>query len=156
MKKNKLTPHLDLAAVNREKYPWPYKDNSVEEVACTHILHMIPGKARGKFMDEIYRVLIPEGRAVFTIPHWSSMRATADFATEWPPISEMSFCFFNKKQREEAKVHPELHCDFEIVGYGCSEDVDTATREQSVKDHWKKHFLNAVLDLQMHLVKKVR
>lgn len=154
--KQKELLKLDLNAVKHglTEFPWPYKDETVEEMSCVHLFNRIPGKLRGAFMNEAWRVLIPDGKMTLTVPHWSSMRATADFSYEWPPVSEMSFCFFNRKQREDAKVHLDLECNFDIASYGCSEDQDVAAKEQSVKDHWKKHFLNTVFDLQMNLIKR--
>lgn len=151
--KIKLTPKLDLAEVNYEKYPWPYKDSSVEEVTCTHILSKIPGKQRGALMEEIYRILIPSGKANFIIPYWSSMRSIMDYAYEWPPICEMSFLCFNKKWRDENKNHPELKCDFDF-NYGYAGDPETNTKSQEVQAFYYKHYLGAAFDLHISLTKR--
>lgn len=133
--------------------PWPYKAGSVDEIACLHVLNKIPGKLRGKFMDEAWRVLKDGGKLTVIAPYYSSMRAVADFDYEWPPLSEMSFLYFNKGWREINKSHLELKCDFDFT-YGYSADPETATRSQDVQSFWIKHYSNAVIDLQLNLVKR--
>lgn len=158
MKRNKikLIPKVDLAEVKYEKYPWPYKDNSVEEIVCTNIFHKIPSKLRGQFMEEAHRILKPKGKLSVHVPYWSHMRAIADFDAEWPPVCELSFCYFDKSQREAAKVHPELKCDFafELSTYGYTMESDTASRSAEVQADRNKHYTNSVTDLQIHLVKR--
>ena len=40
-----------------QKLPWTYLAGSVEEIFCAHFIQRVPGKMRGKLMDEMYRVL---------------------------------------------------------------------------------------------------
>src|SRR6267154_3511474 len=89
---------------NYLEYPWPYDDNSVKELTCGGVFEYIPGKLRGRFMDEVYRVLAPDGKAAFTVPYWNSARGAQDFRYEWPPLCEQSFLYFNKGWREANKL----------------------------------------------------
>jgi len=151
VKKQKLIPKLELTDW---KLPFPYKDGSVEELVCNHLLHRIPGKLRGQFMDEAWRVLKPEGKMSVIVPYWSNMRAVADFGCEWPPINELSFCYFNRQQRSEAKIHLDLKCNFELSTYGYTTDMETTGRSQDVQPFWNKHYTNSVVDLQVNLIKR--
>jgi hypothetical protein len=104
-------------------------------------------------MDEVYRVLEPEGKATFLVPYYSSMRCAADFFSEWPPISEFSFLYFNRKWREDNKAHPELKCDFDF-NYGYTVEQDVASRNQETQAVWIKRNINTVQDLHVNLVKR--
>ena len=99
------------------EFPWPFEDESVEEVHCSHFFEHIPGLLRPKWMDELYRVMIPGGKATIICPYYSSMRATQDYTHAWPPISEASFFYFNKGWREANKLthgHYDMKCDFDF------------------------------------------
>jgi SAM-dependent methyltransferase len=99
----KKTPAVDIVH-DLFKFPWPFKDNSVEETFSSHFFEHVPGSIRGKLMDEVYRILIPGGKAVFITPYWSSMRSVQDFTHQWPPICETSYLYFNKGWREQNKL----------------------------------------------------
>src|SRR5436190_13596008 len=89
-------------------FPWKIKAGSIDELTCIGVFEYIPGKLRGKFMDEVYRVLAPDGKATFTVPHWQSTRAFQDFRYEFPPLSEQSFLYFNKGWREANKLNLDM------------------------------------------------
>jgi hypothetical protein len=135
-----------------KKFPWPWKDNSVDEVRSFFLLAKFPAKLRGQFMDELWRILKPVAKAMIVVPYWSSMRGIADFEYEWPPWCEGSFLFFNKAWREANKSHTDLKCHFEING-GCTLAPEVQTRTAEVQAEWVKYRTNAAQDLQMTLTK---
>lgn len=144
------------------KFPWPWKDGTIEEVWCSHFFEHIPGMTRIKFMDELWRILIaplegkPEtgGRCTIIVPYWSSPRAIQDPSHQWPPVSENSFLYFNKGWRDANKLNHYLgKCDFDFT-YGYLADEETAKRNQETQVFYIKHYLNAVNDLQVNLVKR--
>lgn len=98
-----------------EKWPWP--DSSVDEVNCAHMLEHVPALKRIHFMNELYRVLKPGGKAMITTPHWASCRAYGDVTHEWPPVSEMFWQYLGKAWREQNAPHLPFVCDFN-AGYG--------------------------------------
>jgi len=132
---------------------WPYKDGSVEEIYSAYVLCRIPGRNRGQFMDEAYRVLKPEGKMVVIVPYAFSSRGIQDYTFEWPPICEQSFLYFNKEWRKQAQVDYPINCDFDF-SYGHSFDPDTANRSDDARPFWIKHYLNSVNDIQINMVKK--
>src|SRR5262245_49044872 len=77
------------------EFPWPFGDESVDEIYCAHFLEHVPGKQRGIFMDEVYRILKPGARATFVAPAYNHQRAVQDYTHEWPPICPNSFWYFN-------------------------------------------------------------
>lgn len=149
MKKPKTIPQVILTET---KLPLPYKDESVEEVSCVHVLSKIPGKQRGPFMDELHRILVPGGKCTVIVPYYSSMRSIMDYTYEWPPLCEMSFLYFNKGWREANKVNG-ISCDFDFT-YGYQATPETASRAIEVQQEWIKKNLNSVNDLQVNLVKR--
>lgn len=140
--------------VDLMKFPWPWKDVSIEEVWCSHFFEHIPGPTRVPWMDELWRVLIPHGKATIICPYWSSPRAIQDPMHAWPPISEQSFVYFNKQWREANKLNHYLgHCDFDFQ-YGYYPDPETAQRTQETQYFYIRHYLQAVNDIQVTLTKR--
>ena len=135
-------------------FPWPWKDSSVEEVHCSHFFEHIPGPTRVPWMDELWRVLIPSGKATIICPYWSSPRAIQDPMHAWPPICEQTFVYFNKPWREANKLNHYLgKCDFDFQ-YGYYPDPETAQRTQETQYFYIRHYLQAVNDIQVTLTKK--
>jgi len=59
-----------------EKFPYPFKDNTFEEVIGSHIIeHFIEPRI---IMDEIWRVSKHEAEVILYTPHWSHWAAYAD------------------------------------------------------------------------------
>ena len=131
------------------------RNGTVSEVTCHNKLQFIPAGERGKFMDELWRVLEPGGLVHITVPYYSSIKAISDFASQWPPFSEMSFLYFDKAQRDAAGgIHPELKCDFEIRNWGYTVQQDVAGRNEETRAVWIKRNLNTAEELQVHLAKR--
>lgn len=145
------------------KFPWPFKDNSVDEVFASHFFEHVPQKLRGKFMDEIYRILVPcekennqpiKGFCHFIVPYYSSMRAVQDFTHEWPPIAETSFLYFNKQWRIDNRLnHYPVTCDFDFF-YGYSPDPILMTKNEELRTFAFKNYINAIQDLNITLMKR--
>ncbi len=104
--------------------PWPWDDNSVEEVYCSHLLehldHNRHNPERVRFMNELYRILKPGGKATIVTPHWASNRAYGDFTHADKPVSEMFFYYLSKAWRKlnapdnDSEWNPDGYlCDFE-------------------------------------------
>lgn len=151
---------VDLYAPNADvkcdltQFPWQWKDNSVDEIHCSHFLEHIPGPVRVQFMDECWRVLIAGGRATFVVPYWSSPRAIQDPFHAWPPLSEESFLYFNKAWRTQNKLNHYLgKCDFDF-NYGYLLDPETAQRNQETQSFYVRHYVRSVMDLQVNLTKR--
>lgn len=133
--------------------PWPFPDGSIEEALCAFRFHRVPAQVRGPFMNELWRVLAPGGKAVFVVPYWSSARAIQDPTAEWPPLSEQSFLYFNKGFRDANQGDPSWTCDFDFV-YGYTFDPETVNKSDEVRPFWVKHYTNTVSDLQVVLTKR--
>jgi len=135
------------------KYPWGLKNESVEEAFSGFLLNRIPGEQRGRFMDELWRVLIPSGKVTIIVPYWTSPRSIQDPSSAWPPIVEQSFLYFNKGWRESQKIYNTFRCDFDFT-YGHSMDQETLSRNDETRPFWIKHYINSVTDLHVTLTKR--
>jgi predicted SAM-dependent methyltransferase len=114
--------------VNLQCYPWPFADNSVEELNCSHYIEHIPMEyidahgnpttsAKGKdalfaFFDECYRILIPDGRIQVQVPCHRSDRAFQD-PTHRRFITPSTFWYLSKEWRTSQKLdHYNVNCHF--------------------------------------------
>jgi len=133
-------------------FPWPFEDGSVKELTCSGVLEYIPGKLRSRFMDEVYRILAPDGKAAFAVPYWNTWHAIADYRLEWPPLCEQSFLYFNKGWREVNKIETDMVCDLHFTyGYTC--EPETAARNEESRSFYIKHYTNCVDMLHLMLTK---
>jgi len=136
------------------KTPFPLADGSVEEAYSAFLLQRIPAKLRGVWMDELWRVLVPGGKATVIVPYWTSARSVQDPFAEWPPLNEQSFLYFNRKFREDNKLPYGMACDFDFV-YGYTLEQETTLRTDDTRPFWIKHYVNAINDLQVVLTKRL-
>jgi SAM-dependent methyltransferase len=105
-------------------------DNCVAEVHCSHFLehldHNQQRPERVRFMNEMWRVLVPGGKATIITPHWASNRAYGDFTHADKPVSEMFYSYLNKEWR---KVNaPDNDAEFNADGYTCDFDSQIGHR----------------------------
>lgn len=129
------------------------KSNSVDDVVCSDVFEYIPGKMRGVFMDELYRVMKVGAKALFSSRYWNTAGAIQDYLYEAPPVSEQSFLYFNKGWRLANKLKRPLVCDFDYT-YGYIIEPDTANRSEEVRSYNLKHYSNVVQVLQILLTKR--
>jgi hypothetical protein len=148
------TPSVDVVH-DLTKFPWPFANESCSEMQALHLFEHIPKQFRFAFMDEVYRILVPDGTIKIQCPYWSSGRAYQDPTHEWPPINEGSFFYFWKKWRVDNKLdHYAVHCDFDF-SWGYVYDPETASRTDEIRQFNVKNYNNSVMDLVMVLTKKV-
>jgi hypothetical protein len=139
-------------------------DNSVAEAHCSHFLEHLEHNQRQpervRFMNELWRVLIPGGIATVITPHWASNRAYGDFTHADKPVSEMFYVYLNKEWREahapdnDIEFNPDGYsCDFDHeLGYGLHPDI--AQRPQEEHNFALSWYKEAALDLFARLTAK--
>lgn len=117
--------------------PWPWEENSVEEVHASHVLEHFERRERVHFMNELYRVLKKDGKATIITPHWGSNRAYGDMTHCWPPVSEMFFYYLDKNWRTANCPHDDIahnpdgyKCDFAATwGYSLHQTLPVRSPE---------------------------
>jgi SAM-dependent methyltransferase len=97
--------------------PWPWGDNTVSDIHMSHVLEHFTGDERVHIFNEMYRVLVPGGKALIITPHWGSNRAFGDFTHKWPPVSEMLYNYLWKEWRIQNAPHNDI--EFNPKGYNC-------------------------------------
>ncbi len=142
-----------VKGLDPEKLPWKLGNESVEEAMCAFRFNRIPGAQRMAWMAELWRVLAPNGKCTIIVPYWASPRSIQDPESQWPPICEQSFLYFNKAFRETNKIAFDGDCDWDFT-YGYQLDPETAGKSDEVRPFWIKHYLNAIADLHMVLTKR--
>lgn len=158
--------------------PWPFKDNSVEEFHCSHVLEHLTnlgGKwERVRFFNELHRVLKPGGKGQLIIPHWASMRYYGD-PTHKEPFSEFGFYYLLRSWRvggpmrgqpanaqpsganaphADAAHNPEggYSCDLDVV-WGHSLHPDLVNRNEEYRQNALKFYKDAAQDLIANISK---
>lgn len=136
------------------KAPYPFADASVDMIHSAHFFEHLTGDERILFMHECWRILKPEGRMDIITPYWTSMRAIQDPTHKWPPLCEMSYCYFSKSWRDANKIeHYGIRCNFDFH-FSYILDGEVVKMEEEQKQFAFKHYTNAVLDLHVTLFKK--
>lgn len=74
------------------KFPWPFKENTFEEVHASHILEHVDDLI--KTMEEIHRICKPRAKITIRAPHFSSGVYYRD-PTHKRPFSYFTFDYFS-------------------------------------------------------------
>lgn len=158
-------------------YPWPFENESVDEVWCSHYVEHIPHSTMEavlkqsssfdefkknmlnekdgfiKFFNEINRILKPGGKITIIAPYYMSIRAFGD-PTHKRYVGEFSFYYLNKEWRDANKLgHYGIDCDFDVK-YSYYINNDMLLKSKEVRDKMFKENWNAIDDIIVDLVKK--
>jgi hypothetical protein len=143
-------PGVDIVH-DLETYPWPFADNSVDEVHCSHFVEHI--RDLNAFMNELHRVMKVGAHATVIAPYYTSVRASQD-PTHVRFISEQSFLYYNKAWRvANGLSHYPINCDFDFT-YGYAILQEWAQREENARLFAIAHYWNVVTDIQLVLTKR--
>lgn len=136
-----------------EEYPWPFEDNSVYEIYCSHYVEHVRDLMR--FMNECYRILKPLSVMTIVCPYWANVRAWQD-PTHVRCINEKTFYYFDKKWLELIKMdHYVMNCDFEVVAVTSLVSDEWRGKSDEAIRWAMKHYINVVDDLRIVLRKRV-
>ena len=131
--------------------PWPWEDDSVEEVHCSHFIEHLTWPERVKFFNELYRVMKKDAKAAIILPHWNSSRYYGD-PTHKEPFSEFAFYYLSKNWRKDNAPHVGYECDFQAT-WGYSLNPALISRNQEYQQYAMSWFKEAVTDIHATLVK---
>ena len=133
---------------------WLFKNDSVDEVHCSHFVEHLTQSERIHFVNELYRVMKPGAKAQLITPHWASCRAYGDLTHQWPPVSEFWFYYLAKAWREVNAPHNDTYtCDFEAT-WGYSLHQSLGVRNQEFQQFAMQFYKEALQDIIATLVKK--
>lgn len=80
-----------------ETFPWPLPDGCVIIAVCSHLVEHIKPWLFIQFMDELWRVMKPDGEAAFSLPHGSSQGFLQD-PTHCNPFNETTWAYFDPEE----------------------------------------------------------
>jgi hypothetical protein len=127
--------------------PWPWADGSVAEAHASHFVEHLTGEQRIHFVNELYRVLQPNGTCQIIVPHWASCRAYGDLTHQWPPVSEFWFYYLNQDWRATNAPHNDgYRCHFEAT-WGYAMRADLVPRHQEHQQFALSNYKEAAQDL---------
>jgi len=134
---------------------WPWAENTVQEVHCSHFFEHLTQTERAHFWNELYRVLKVGAQARIISPHWSHSCAYGDPTHQWPPVSEWAVYYANKAWRDANAPHTNslLSCDFDFV-VGASWDPWLEPRNQETKMFAMQHYVNSCRDVIFTVTKR--
>jgi predicted SAM-dependent methyltransferase len=134
--------------------PWPFDDQSVDDVHCAHFFEHLTGAERVRFMEELYRVMKPGAVARMITPYWTSMDAVQDPTHQWPPIAETSYNYFNKAWRDLAGLqHYGIDCDFDL-NFRFQLNPELQGRPPKDQQFAARFYVNAVKELTALLTRR--
>jgi hypothetical protein len=133
-----------------EKYPWePFKDDSVEEVYVSHYAEHT--KDLMKFMDEIWRICIPDAKVTIIGPYYTSIRAWQD-PTHTRALSEATWLYFNKDWRVANKLdHYPIKSNFEIKNIMVFFNPPWDKKSEEARQFAAQHYWNVISDILVEL-----
>lgn len=157
------------------RFPWPFADDSVDEVVCEHFIEHLPhevvvptparpqdppgGKTDGliAFMNELHRILKPGGTARLVAPYYTSIRAAMD-PTHTRPICEAMGLYYDANWRKSQGLdHYPITADFSYsFAYILNNDPPHhwASRPREVVEAAIKTYWNVVQDIEFRFVKR--
>jgi len=131
---------------------WPWKDGTVEEAHCSHMIEHLTWPERVHFFNELHRVLVTGGKCQLILPHWNSSRYYGD-PTHQSPMSEFAFHYLDKGWREVNAPHVDYTCDFSVT-WGYSLHPSIVSRNQEYQSSALQNYKEAAQDTIAALVKK--
>jgi len=151
-------PNVDVVLDLNSKWPW--KDNTVDEIHCSHCIEHFDGVERVHVYNEMFRVMKVGAKATLIAPHCFSGRAYGDPTHKWPPIAMFSFFYLLKTWRMQNAPHSDItnwangySCDFDVTG-GYSLHPLVQSRNQEYQQFALTHYTEAAQDIIATLIKR--
>lgn len=126
-------------------------DASVAEIEGKNVLEKVPSLA--DFIEEVYRLLVPGGKATFTSPYYTTVAAWESPLTK-RAISERSLNFASKEWRDTNKfIEVPMTANFEVNGQFAIEE-SCMQRSDEVRGFWLSRYNNVAQAVLLSLTKK--
>jgi predicted SAM-dependent methyltransferase len=95
------------------KYPWPFSDNSIDEILCISILEHLDNPE--KAIKEMWRISKPNCQITIEVPHFSSWSSWGDITHKRPFNSTSLLSFSHLKKHRISKTLLNSHKEvFEV------------------------------------------
>jgi hypothetical protein len=133
--------------------PWPWPDNAIESVFCSHFVEHLTGAERISFFNELWRVMKPGAIAEIVTPDWSHASAYGDPTHQWPPMSNWYLVYLDKAWREAQVSHVGYTCDFTST-HAYTPDPSIAKLPLEAMRQAVTHNINTATELRATLTKR--
>jgi predicted O-methyltransferase YrrM len=87
-------PRIDIVHNIYEKFPYPFKSASCLTIKAAHVIEHVPPRLIFKWMDEMWRLLLPEGQLAVSAPYAGSQGFWQD-PTHVTGVTEATFQHFD-------------------------------------------------------------
>lgn len=151
-------PGVDVVCDLKKK--WPFRDDSVEEIHCSHCIEHFTAIERCHVYNEMWRVMKKGAKATIIAPFCFSGRAYGDPTHQWPPISGFSFFYLLQSWRDGNAPHSDAKhwplgykCDFDAT-WGFSLHPAIQSRNQEYQQHAITFWVEAAQDIVGTLTKR--
>ncbi len=150
-----------------ERFPWPFEDDSVEEIVMFHSLEHMGADTETflSIMKELYRVAAPDGQVHITVPHEHSDGFAGD-PTHVRPINGAILSLFSKAKNREWKtlgwpntpLGMYLDIDFELsrIDHALAQDwwqrYQSGQISQQELDFAAKSYRNVISEISVTLI----
>lgn len=139
------------------KFPYPFKDDSVDEIVSNHFVEHLTGEDFIKHMDECWRILKLGAKMQLVHPYCFSARAFQD-PTHKTFIPAERYLYFDKNWRLANKLdHYPIKSDYEyqvFVTYHGDKGQIWSLKSEEPLQFAMGHYVNCVADLIVHLIKR--
>lgn len=143
-------------------FPWPIESGSVYEFNCEHFVEHIPivlldgSYGLPRFMEEVYRCLMPGGMIRIVSPHYMSQEAWQD-PTHCRAITDITFAYFNRDVMKGSGLeHYTGECDFEQISRTRLLDPAWGGKSDEARNWAMKHYWNVIKEITFVLRKRIR
>jgi predicted SAM-dependent methyltransferase len=139
-------------------YPWPFEDGSVYEFNCSHYVEHIPIQLSdgtyglNRFMEEVWRCLMPKGTIDIQAPYYMSQECWQD-PTHTRAITDRTFLYYHQNVTEGMLDHYMPKCNFEIVFQKKIIDPSLEMKGEQARKWAIDHYWNVVREVQFVLRK---
>jgi hypothetical protein len=151
---------LDLLAwdLSKGKFAqWPWKDNTVDEIFCSHFVEHIPAHLRWKFFEECWRIMKLGATMRIFAPNWKSERAYGDMTHQWPPFSTMALYYLQRGWREANKLTYgpyDIKCNFDLQAGATAISPAFSDRTPEAQQFAAAHYCESFPDMWAILTKQ--
>jgi len=133
-------------------FPWPWADNSVEEIYSSHYVEHCPNLIG--FMQEVWRICKPEAKVTIIHPYLKSVRAFQD-PTHVRFIPEHTWAYFTKGWRVNNGLdHYPITTDFDPVTIVAAFNAPWHLKEEQARQFAIQAYWDVISDLTVTLVVK--
>lgn len=134
--------------------PWPWENDSIDEVHCSHFVEHLKAEERIHFVNELHRILKPKAQARIITPHWASERSYGDLTHQWPPVVGFWFFYLDEAWRAGNAPHNDQYkCHFPGTTWHFALRPDLVSRASEYQQYALMNYKEAATDMIATLTK---